>query len=255
MRDFGLALAVLAASLGCARPGGTAVDAGVPSPSGAQREHLAASPGARAASLEGRVLWFGPRPVLPPLATNASVQSVCGPQVADNTLRLDATGGVAEVVVWVDAPPARSGGPAPEAVLDQRLCLYQPAVLAARAGGTLRVRNSDPLTHTVHALRHGDTVFNLAMPLQNAELTRSLPAEPGVLDVRCDVHPWMVAVVRTFDHPHFTTTDDGGRFRLPGLTPGVATVHAWHPRLGEASKQVDLASGPTHTDFDFGGKP
>ncbi len=259
MRDFlGLALQVLlAASLGCVRPARTAVDAGGPSPKGTNLrvERFPAAPGAAAASLEGRVRWLGPRPALAPLATNASVRSVCGPAVADNAFQVDGQGGVAEVVVWVDTPAAPPDGPGQEVVLDQRKCLYQPAVLAARAGSTLRLRNSDPLTHTVHAVRQGQTLFNVAMPLQNAELIRPLPPEPAVVDIRCDVHPWMVAVVRTFDHPHFTTTRPGGWFQLPGLEPGEAVVHAWHPRLGEASKRVRLAEGPTRTEFDFGGKP
>jgi plastocyanin len=175
----------------------------------------------------------------------------------DNAFQVDAQGGVADVVVWVDAPavPLPLGGPVQEVVLDQRRCLYRPAVLAARAGDTLRLRNSDPLTHTVHALRQGQTLFDVAMPLEHSELTRPLPEEPGVLDIRCDVHPWMRATVRTFPHPHFTTTDAGGRYRLPGLVPGEATVHAWHPRLGEASRRVRLSAAATPTDFDFGGKP
>jgi hypothetical protein len=95
----------------------------------------------------------------------------------------------------------------------------------------------------------------VAMPLQNAELSRPLPPAPTVLDLRCDVHPWMGAVVRTFDHPHFTTTGPGGRFRLPGLVAGAADVHAWHPRLGEASRHLQLGEGATRVDFDFGGRP
>jgi plastocyanin len=250
--------ALLGASLGCVRQSPAGADAGQASPkgAGAQLEHPFSASDASVASVEGRVLWLGPRPASSALATNPSVQSVCGPSVTDNAFQLDAQGGVVDAVVWVDAPavPLPLDEPTQEVVLDQRRCLYLPAVLAARAGGTLRLRNSDPLTHTVHALWQAQTLFDVAMPLQHAELTRTLPAEPGVLDVRCDVHPWMHATVRTFSHPHFTSTDAGGRFRLPGLLPGEATVHAWHPRLGEASKRVRLSAGATRTDFDFGGK-
>ena len=247
--------ALLAASLGCSRSTQTAADAGHAMPLPAERQLPAASkPAGATGSLEGRVRWLGPRPVLPPLPTSASVQSVCGSEVADNAFQVNSAGEVAEVVVWVDAP-ASSVVPESEVLLDQRGCVYQPAVLGARAGGTVRLRNSDPLTHTVHAVRQGKSLFNLAMPLERMELVRPLPAEPTVVDIRCDVHPWMHATVRTFEHSHFTTTTADGRFRLVGLDPGELEVHAWHPRLGEASHRVRVAEGATHTDFDFGGRP
>jgi plastocyanin len=212
-------------------------------------------PGAAEARLEGHVGWLGLPPAVAALPTNASVQSVCGASVADATLRVDGQGDVAEVVVWVEAPAEATPVGLPAVVLDQRLCADQPSVLAARAGQTLRLQNSDPLTHTVHATRAGQTIFNVAMPLQHAELTRTLPLAPGLVDIRCDVHPWMRAVVRTFDHPHFTTTDASGRYRLSGLGPGDVHLHAWHPRLGEASRLVRLGETATRADFDFGGKP
>lgn len=253
MREFlRLALpALLGAALGCSRPVRTAQDGGRPSLASERREPRADPP---EGSIEGRVLWVGPRPAPARLATNASVQRVCGPSVADNALQLDGQGGVADVVVWVDAKAAPApAGEGQVVVLDQVGCLYQPPILAARAGGPLRLRNSDPLTHTVHAVGLGRSLFNVAMPLQNAELTRQLPPEPMVVNIGCDVHPWMVAVVRTFDHPHFTTSGADGRFRLPGLARGATDVHAWHPRLGEVSARVQVTEGVTGADFTFGG--
>jgi hypothetical protein len=245
--------ALLCASLACARPARTGEDGGGPKETKERPERLKEAAGA---SVEGRIRWLGQAPTRPRLLTNASVQRVCGPSVADNAFQLDGQGGVAEVVVWVEAPAAPlPAGAGQQVVVDQAGCLYRPAVLAARAGGVLRLRNSDPLTHTVHATLSGRTLFNVAMPLENAELSLKLPPEPSVLDLRCDVHPWMQAVVRTFDHPHFTTTGADGRFRLLGLLAAAADVHAWHPKLGEAVRHVQLAEGVTRVDFDFGGRP
>jgi plastocyanin len=241
---------LLGAVLGCSQPAQTSADAGLP-PSKAER--LAGSAEATG-SLEGRVRWLGPRPVLPPLKTSPSVQGVCGPEVSDNAFQVSAEGGVAEAVVWVDAP-ATAPDTGSEVVLDQRGCVYRPAVLAARAGGVLRLRNSDPLTHTVHAIDDGRSVFNVAMPLEHMELRRPLPPLPGLLDVRCDVHPWMHAVVRTFEHSHFTSTGGEGRFQLAGLGAGPVVVHAWHPKLGEALRRVQVGLGATEVDFVFGGPP
>ena len=249
------AVALFGALLGCHRPTPLADDAGPGVAAPLQRP--AGSAEARSGSIEGRVLWRGPRPALPRLATTASVQGVCGTSVEDNSLRLDAQGGVADAVVWVDA--AAEGAPAvaeeSAVVLNQRGCLYWPPVLAARALGVLRIRNSDPLTHTVHGIDRGQTVFNVAMPLEQMQLIRRLPPQPGVLDIRCDVHPWMRATIRTFDHSHFTTTGPDGRFRLSGLSPGQWQLHLWHPKLAEASRAVQVAEGATASDFELGGRP
>jgi len=249
--------AVVLALLGCTRPTRPAEDAGSRAPEAAEQRldrHAAPEPGA---TLDGRVLWRGAPARLPALATNASVRSVCGDSVTDNAFRVDGAGGVADVVVWVEAPseaaPSTTAGPT--VLLDQRGCLYWPPVLAARAGGTLHIRNSDPLTHTVHAFGQGQTVFNVAMPLERMEVGRPLPPGPGLVDIRCDVHPWMHAVVRTFEHSHFTTTGADGRFQLNGLPPGDAQLHVWHPTLGEGSRRVQVGQAGAPIDFTFGGTP
>jgi len=247
---------LLACALGCTRSSFAPQDAGArPVSAFSAAPSVAAAQTAGTARLEGRVQWQGPRPVLAPLPTSPSAQSVCGASVADNALQVEADGGVLEAVVWVDAPAEAlsPGGPGPAALIDQRGCLYWPAVLAARAGGTLRIRNSDPLTHTVHAFDEGLSLFNLAMPLAHMELSRQLPLQPGVVEFRCDVHPWMRAVLRTFAHSHYTTTGPGGRFQLPGLPPGDYVLHVWHPKLGEASRRLQVGVGAATADFEFGG--
>jgi hypothetical protein len=75
------------------------------------------------------------------------------------------------------------------------------------------------------------------------------------VDIRCDVHPWMHAQVRTFDHPHFTTTSPDGRFLLPGLPAGEAQLHVWHPKLGETSAVVRVQAGAAPVDIALGATP
>jgi hypothetical protein len=250
-------LLVLCLVAGCSRSPVPGADAG-PGALGPETEARAAAAGGRA-SVEGIVRRSGPpRPALPRLGTNASVERVCGATVLDGSLQVDAAGGVADVVVWLEARPEPAvGGPAEvqaTPVLDQRGCRYLPPVIAARTGSTLRIRNSDPLTHTVHGVSEdGRTEFNLAMPLERMELVRTLPARPGTILVRCDVHPWMRAWVRTFEHPYFTVSDAGGRFRLLDLPAGAGELRFWHPVLGEGRRSVQLAPG-TRIELEMGGE-
>lgn len=185
----------------------------------------------------------------PPGPTPESAQRVCGPTVSDNSLQVDRERGLASALVWVESPPLP--GPermVPSNTLDQRRCAYLPPLLAATVGAHLHVRNSDPLVHNVHARQTrgtggGRPVFNFAMPLENMEVTRVLPMQPGQVDVGCDVHPWMKSAVMLFDHPFFTVTDAHGRFTLEGLAPGPHVLHVLHLRAGTLSAPVTVLHG------------
>lgn len=178
--------------------------------------------------------------------TTPAVAAACGDKVPDRSLTVGEGGALAHVVVSLAngaALPAEGISP-PPAVLDQKECSYEPPALAARAGTTLEVRNSDPVMHNVRAVAGAQSVFNVAMPLEGMSLRKPLPAAPGTVQMKCDVHPWMRAVVLTFDHPYFTTTDAQGRFRLE-LPEGTHTLVLWHERLPEATHSVTVKAGET----------
>ncbi|RKG96144.1 hypothetical protein D7X74_41605, partial [Corallococcus sp. CA047B] len=197
--------------------------------------------------IEGRVLLTGTPPAAAAMATSATVAHICGDQAQDRSLVVGGEGALAHAVVSLQdgaALPAPEA-PAPAPVLDQKQCSYEPPALAARAGTELVLRNSDPLVHNVRAQAGTNrSVFNVAMPLEGMTLRRPLPAEPGTVQVRCDVHPWMRAVVRTFDHPYFTTTAPDGRFRLR-VPEGPHTLVFWHERLPALTQTVTVRAGET----------
>jgi plastocyanin len=188
-----------------------------------------------------------------------SVHRQCGESFDRSDLLLGPAGELASAVVWLDGPPRADGeAPAPAAVLDQRRCRFEPAVLAARAGSEVTVVNSDPLIHNVRQASGSDRPFNAAMPLEGMRMKMPLPAAPSTVRLACDVHPWMEAWVRTFDHPHFAVTDGAGRFALRAVPAGAGTLKLWHPALGEravplavpeggvARPEIDWPPGPTN---------
>lgn len=188
----------------------------------------------------------GAVPTRPPLATSPSVARQCGETVPDRSLVVAPDGALAFAVVSVadgaslPAPQADT----PAAVVDQRRCSYEPPVVAARAGSTLEILNSDPLIHNVRAMARSP-LFNVAMPLEGMKLKKPLPAEPGLVALRCDVHPWMHASVKTFDHPFFAVTDAQGHYAIQGLPPGKHELVFWHERLPERRLTVEVSPGKT----------
>ena len=199
---------------------------------------------AGSAVLSGVVKFDGPVPA-PRLITEADAAK-CHPggtPVYDDSLVVDAGGGLRNVVVYVqDGPnvPVPATGPA---VLDQSSCQYVPHVLAVRAGRPVTVRSSDPIQHNVHAVRPANNrAFSVPFVSAGQERTvtfaRAEAAPP--IEVRCDVHQWMRAYVAVFDHPFYAVTGDGGRFELRNLPAGKYTLVAWHERYGEKRQQVTV---------------
>ena len=193
-------------------------------------------------ALEGTLLLLPPLPArLPRLATNASAAKVCGTSVSDDALNVSPKGALKDAVVFLESGPIPGDEKVlPSDTLDQKGCAYSRPVLAARAGSHLSFLNSDELVHTIRSEGMGRAAFNFAMPLTGMRVTRVLPAAPGVLQLTCDVHPWMRAVVRTFSHSLFAITDASGHFRIEGVPEGAHALRVWHPRLGEAVLAQDV---------------
>ena len=59
----------------------------------------------------------------------------------------------------------------------------------------------------------------------------SLTNSKVAVQVRCDVHPWMLAWVGVCSNPFFAVTDESGRFAISGLPPGSYELVAYHPKI------------------------
>lgn len=159
-------------------------------------------------------------------------------------------GALKDVMVYVKDPSAvpadATEGPA---VLDQVDCQYVPRVIGVRAGQVLRVTNSDPALHNVHALTERNPTLNFGITRagESRDVTFDLAEQ---FTVKCDVHPWMSAKVYVFDHPFFAPTGDDGRFEITGLPPGEHEVVFSHPFLGERSRQVKVGDGTAAAELD-----
>ena len=70
------------------------------------------------------------------------------------------------------------------------------------------------------------------------EVTTKFDREEPIFQVKCDVHPWMLAHVNVFDHPFFAVTGADGGFEIKGLPAGSYTLEAWHETLGTRTQKV-----------------
>jgi hypothetical protein len=118
-------------------------------------------------------------------------------------------------------------------------------------GQQVLVRNGDETLHNVHAYLGKKSLLNRAQPPGAREVSLTPPAA-DVLQIKCDLHPWMLAHVVVSPTPYFTVTGADGSFQLEGVPAGTWKIEAWHEKFGLKTGQVKVEDGkPATVTFSF----
>ena len=176
------------------------------------------------------------------------------PVLADNVV-VNEDGTLKWVFVYVKEGLGDQVFPTPEepVVLDQENCMYTPHVFGVQAGQPIRILNSDPLSHNIHALPDENRPFNFGMPNEGDERERVFREPEVMVRIKCDIHPWMLAWAGVLEHPYYGVTGDDGTFSLDELPAGDYVIEAWHEEYGTQTQNVTVGDGETQSiDFTFG---
>lgn len=168
-------------------------------------------------------------------------QRVCGAELPDQSIVVDAQGGLANAVITVTgvkAPAAAGADP----VIVNRKCSFVPRVQIARPGVAVKVRSEDPILHNTNLQApSGASIFNVGLPVPGPTVSRPLAAA-GRVRIACNVHQWMRGWIVATDELAAVSGPDG-RFRLAGLAPGSYELRVWHETLAETTAKVTVAAG------------
>lgn len=202
--------------------------------------------------ISGCVRFAGqaPKVVMLPVAADPVCAKAHPNGIPDESVVVADDGSMANVFVYLaDAPKSDGAGRAP-ALLDQVGCQYVPHAVAVQTNQALRVRSSDPVLHNVHIQAKENPALNLAEVRPGEQtVTFSLPE---FMRTRCDVHPWMNAIIGVFDSAYFAVTGPDGKFTIGNIPAGTYTLVAWHERLGEQRQKVTIAADQTlHEDLQY----
>lgn len=197
-----------------------------------------------AATVAGRITFTGKAPAAKRIAMDAEEEcEKLHPQpVLEQPVRLDQQGHLADALVYIKTGlEGKVFAPSPEVVrIDQRGCQFLPRIVAVRAGQTFAVKNSDPVTHSIHPMPKANRDWNQTQAPGAPDLERRFVRGEIAIPVKCNVHAWMHGNIAVLDHPYYALTDASGAYTLPPLPPGDYTLAVWHETLGEITRPLHL---------------
>ena len=147
-----------------------------------------------------------------------------------------------ETLVWLEPIGGKAvARRAPESVqMITRNKMLVPHLMAIPVGSTVTFPNDDPISHNLFSLSGGNS-FDLGLYRKGAGKSQKFDA-PGVVNVYCNVHPNMSAVIHVMSAPYYSFADGNGRYAFD-VPPGRYRIVAWNEQGGMAESTIDV--GPT----------
>ena len=176
----------------------------------------------------------------------------------------DASTASSATVVWIQGAEAGEL-PAVDTVLTYKNGSLEPKVSLGFVGQSFVLRNDDTDFHNMHLymklayqqeasqrpLHYGATVYNVPLPLQGKEITKTIKPyhryrdETGFIEVACNPHPDERAYVLVFDHPYCAIADESGSYKIEGIPAGLYPLFAFRDGVVTEIGEVDVKDGAT----------
>ena len=146
---------------------------------------------------------------------------------------------IGQAVVWLE-----TGSPAPAPPVTVEIGTsdkaFAPHVLVIPVGSRVDFPNHDPFNHNVFSLSE-ENPFDLGL-YGRGETPGVKFERAGIVRVYCNVHSQMSALVVVRDNPWYAQPSSDGSFTIEAVPPGRYTLHAWHERSPDISRDLTVPS-------------
>jgi len=105
-------------------------------------------------------------------------------------------------------------------------------------GSKIAFPNSDDIMHHVYSF---SAVNAFDIPLYGADenIDHFIEFnEPGLVEIGCNIHDWMLAYIYVAETDVAAITDDQGAASLKDIAPGKYLLKIWHPRMPSSEPQL-----------------
>lgn len=209
------------------------------------------------ATIKGQFVYDGTPPERQPYAVDKehNICSINGQIPLQETLLVDdASKGIKNVAIYLrDASRVHDlAQPKTDPVVfDQKHCVFLTHLLGATVGQTIEIKNSDPTGHNTNILGAG---FNPIIPQGGSSSYKAQKETAVPLEVKCSIHPWMVAHMLFRKNDYFAVTDDQGGFEIANVPAGEPLeFQVWHER-GDAPSNGLVGNTPDAPDLKWTGR-
>jgi len=200
---------------------------------------LSSSAFAETGTLKLRFVYDGDPAKQPNIAPTRDVDFCGKHNIPDETLIVNPENkGIQNVVVYVYT--RRGGSDVPEVepknnthTLANDQCRFQPHIVIAQTGDKIKITNPDDVGHNANLGFFKNEQQNLMIPAKQEKVVELLEAEPAMMPVECNIHPWMRAYVVVLEHPYVGISDADGNVVIEGLPSGEELVFAVRHEKGK----------------------
>jgi len=176
------------------------------------------------------------------VSSRAAAAAPFAGRYARGAARVDTQPAESPVLIWIEHNGNVSPRNTEPVILNQKDLEFIPSILAVRKSEKVRILNSDPVYHNVFSLSQVKR-FDAGRRPTGEYMDLSFERE-GVVDVFCDIHSNMHAVIYVVSpHTHsFQSLSGSGDFRLEGLPAGSYTLNVYSPGFNLHRTQVQVAA-------------